>query len=169
MRHLTAHPICSAWKIMPALALGILSLSMARSAPEAPSVPQIDDQPCVVGSLRSINTAEVYYAKQYGKGFSSTLAALRVPPKGAKPSPEAAGLLDDSLTGGRKCNFVFKYKAGARGADGKINTYTVEAQPVMSEKGVKSFFTDQTAVIHWTDQNRPPRVSDPALQLPLKR
>jgi hypothetical protein len=166
VRLLTAHPICSAWKITPALALGILSLSMAHSAREAPSVPQIDDQPCAVGSLRTINTAEVYYAKQYGKGFSPTLAAMRTPPRGTKLSAEAAGVLDDHLAGGKKCNFIFKYKAGAKGADGKINTYTVEAQPAMWKKGVKSFFTDQTGVIHWTDQNRPPRASDPALQLP---
>jgi hypothetical protein len=164
MRHLTAHPICSAWKIIPALALGIFFLSMAPSARQAPSVPHIDDQPCAVGSLRTINTAEFNYSGEYGKGFSPTLAAMRTPPKGKKLSPEAAGFLDDHLADGRKCNFVFKYKAGARGADRKINTYTVTAQPVMREKGVKSFFTDQTAVIRWTDQDRPPRASDPALQ-----
>jgi hypothetical protein len=65
---------------------------------------------------------------------------------------------------GRKCNLIFKYKVGSRGADGKINTYTVTAQPVLWKKGVKSFFTDQTGTIRWTDQDRPPRASDPALQ-----
>jgi len=164
MRALTAHPICSTWKIIPALALGILSLSMAQSARETPSVHHIDDQPCTVGSLRTINMAEVNYSAEYGKGFSPTLAAMRTPPKGTKLIPEAAGFLDDHLVSGRKCNLIFKYKVGSRGADGKINTYTVTAQPVMWKKGVKSFFTDQTAVIRWTDQNRPPRASDPALQ-----
>lgn len=169
MRLLTAHPICSAWKIIPTLALGILPVSLAQTPREAPRVPHIDDEPCTVGSLRTINLAEVYYAKEYGNGFSPTLAAMRTPPKGTKLSAEAAGVIDDQLADGRKCNFIFKYKTGARGAEGKINTSTVEAQPVMWGKGVKSFFTDQTAVIHWTDQNRPPRASDPELQLPLKR
>lgn len=169
MRLLTAHPICPTRKILPALALGILSLSIAQPAREVPCAPRIDDQSCAVGSLCTINNAEINYAKEYGKGFSPTLIALRAPPEGKELSPEAAGFVDDYLTGGRKCNFIFKYKAGARGANGKINTYTVTAQPVIWGKGAKSFFTDQTAEIRWTDQNRLPRASDPALQLPCGR
>ena len=163
MKLLSAHPIYSTWKITAALALGALFLSMALSAQESPGVPSQDDQIHAVWSLRFINIAEAYYAKEYGKGFSSTLAALGTPPEGTKVSPEAAGLLANSLTGGRKVNFIFKYKAGARGADGEISTYTVTAQPVKWKEGVNSFLTDQTTVIRWTDQNRPPRASDPAL------
>jgi hypothetical protein len=156
-------PTYSIWKITLALVLGTLFLSMAISAQESPGVPSHDNQLTAVGSLRSINTAEAYYAKEYGKGFSPTLAALGVPPDGTKVSPKAAGLLDSSLTGGTKNNFVFKYSAGPQDADGKITTYTVTAQPVKWQKGVKSFFTDQMGVIRETDQNRPPRASDPAL------
>ena len=166
MRLLTAHPICSTWKIIPALALGILPLSLAQTPREAPCVPHIDDRSCVVGSLCTINTAEVNYALEYGNGFSPTLAAMQTPPEGTKLSPEAAGFLDDHLAGGRKCNFIFKYKASATGANGKINAYTVTTRPLKWEKGARSFFTDQTGMIRWTDQNRPPRASDPALQLP---
>jgi hypothetical protein len=42
------------------------------------------DQSSAVGSLRSINTAEVFYDKQYKKGFSPTLISLGVPPEGTK-------------------------------------------------------------------------------------
>jgi hypothetical protein len=160
---LSAHPIYSTWKITAALAFGAVFLPMVISAQDAPCVPSQDDQVTAVGSLRTINTAEAYYAKEYGKGFSSTLAALGVPPEGTKVSPEAAGLLANSLTSGRKVNFIFKYKAGAQDAVGKISTYAVTAQPVKWREGVNSFFTDQTAVIRWTDQNRSPRASDPAL------
>jgi len=163
MKLMNVKPTYSIWKITPALVLGTLFLSMALCAQEAPGVPSHENQLTAVGCLRSINTAEAYYAKEYGKGFSSTLAALAVPPDGTKVSPKAAGLLDNSLTGGTKNNFVFKYSAGAQDADGKISTYTVTAQPVKWQKGVKSFFTDQTGVIRATDLNRPPRASDPAL------
>ena len=163
MKLVNVKPTYSVWKLTPTLALGALFLSMALSAGEAPGVPSQEDQLVAIGCLRSINTAEVYYAKEYGKGFSSTLTALGVPPDGTKVSAGAAGLLDSSLTGGTKNNFIFRYSAGARGADGNISTYTVMAQPVKWEKGVKSFFTDQTAVIRGSDQNRPPRASDPAL------
>jgi hypothetical protein len=163
LKLMSAHPIYSTWKITAALAFGAVFLSMALSAQESTGVPSQDDQITAVGSLRTINIVEAYYAKEYGKGFSSTLAALGVPPEGTKDSPEAAGLLANSLAGGKKVNFIFEYKAGARGADGKISTYTVTAQPVKWKEGVNSFFTDQTAVIRWTDLNRPPRASDPAL------
>jgi hypothetical protein len=162
MKLMNIKPNYSIWKVAPALVLGALVLSMSLSA-EAPGVPTQEDQLAAVGSLRSISTAEAYYAKEYGKGFSPSLAALGVPPDGAKVSPRAAGLLKKSLTDGTKDNFVFKYSAGAKDADGKISTYTVIAQPVKWEKGVKSFFTDQTGVIHGIDQNRPPRGSDPVL------
>ena len=148
----------------PGLVLGAFVLAMTLSAQEASNVPSQEQQLNAVGCLRSINTAEAYYAKEYGKGFSPTLAALGVPPEGAKVSPMAAGLLDSSLTRGTKSNFVFTYRAGARGVDGKISAYTVVAEPLKWEKGVKIFFTDQTAVIRETDQNRRPRASDPELK-----
>jgi hypothetical protein len=163
MKLMNSKPTYSIWKIAPALVLGTIFLSMALSAQEAPGVPSHKGQLTAVGSLRSINTAEAYYAKKYGKGFSSALAQLGVPPEGTEVSAMAAGLLANSLTGGTKNNFIFKYSAGARGADENISTYTVIAQPVKWEKGVKSFFTDQTGVIRGTDQNRPARASDPAL------
>ena len=139
MKFNTLKPIHLVWNITSVLALGALFLSVALFAQEAPGVPSHENQLSAVGSLRSINTAEAYYAKEYGKGFSSTFAALGVPPDGTKVSATAAGLLNNSLTGGTKNNFVFKYSAGAQDADGKISTYTVTAQPVKWQKGAKSF------------------------------
>jgi hypothetical protein len=169
MRHLIAHTICSTWKIIPILALGMLAFSIALSPQEVPSVHHRDDQACAIGSLCTIDTAEFNYSKQYGKGFSPTLVAMRTPPEGVELSPEAAGFLDDHLADGKKCNFIFTYKAGPRGVDGKIDAYTVTAQPVMWRQGVKSFFTDQTWAIRWTDQNRPPKASDPILPSACQR
>ncbi len=144
------------------LAAALQPLSI--SAQEAAGVPSPDDTAHAVGSLRTINTGEAYYAREYKKGYSATLKDLGVPPEGVKPSPSAAGVVDNTLTGGKKSNYVFTYKASAPDAGGNINAYTVTASPVKWEKDVKSFFTDQTAVIRWTDQNRAPKASDPAVQ-----
>jgi hypothetical protein len=122
------------------------------------------DQSSAIGSLRSINTAEVYYEKEYGKGYSPTLAALGVPAEGVKPSASAANLLDNSLTGGKKRNYVFTYNSGEPDAKGKINTYTVSVRPSKWRKGLWSFFTDDTAIIRGTNENRAAKVSDPPLQ-----
>jgi hypothetical protein len=117
-----------------------------------------------IGCIRSINTAEVYYAKEYKKGFSPTLAGLGVPPEGTKLSATAAGLLDNSLTGGQKANHVFTYKAGKPDASGKINTYTLSVRPVKWHKGLWSFFDDESGIIRATKENRAATVSDPPLQ-----
>jgi hypothetical protein len=122
------------------------------------------DQATAVGCLRSINTAEVYYAKEYKKGFSPTLASLGAPPEGTKPSATAANLLDNSLTGGSKSNYIFTYKAGRPNASWRITTYSVVARPTKWQKGLWSFFTDQTGIIRGTDEDRAARVSDPPLQ-----
>jgi type IV pilus assembly protein PilA len=122
------------------------------------------DQWSAVGSLRSINTAEVFYYKQYKKGFSPTLISLGVPPDGTKPSASAADLLDNSLTGGKKNNYVFTYEAGRPDATGRVSTYTVSARPAKWQTGVQSFFTDQTAIIRGTSENRATTASDPPLQ-----
>jgi len=146
-----------------ALTLSLLFVVTNVAAQEVLSPPSEADQSSAVGSLRSINTAEVIYYKQYQKGFSPTLVSLGVPPEGTKPSASAAGLLDSSLTNGKKNNYVFTYEAGRPDATGKITAYTVSARPAKWQSGVQSFFTDQTAIIRGTNENRAATASDPAL------
>jgi type IV pilus assembly protein PilA len=148
----------------PALKFSLLFVVSNIAAQKIPPPPSEADQSSAVGSLRSINTAEVFYYKQYRKGFSPTLISLGVPPHGAKPSASAAGLLDNSLTGGKKNNYVFTYEAGLPDATGRISTYTVSARPAKWQSGVRSLFTDQTAIIRGTDENRAATASDPELQ-----
>ena len=123
-----------------------------------------EDERTVIGSIRSINTAEAYYAKEYKAGFSPTLAALGVPPEGTKPSPAAAGLLDNNLTNGTKANHVFTYRAGKPDVSGKISTYTLSVRPVKWHQGLWNFFDDESRIIRGTKENRAATVSDPPLQ-----
>jgi len=118
------------------------------------------DQAAAVGCLRSIVTAETYYSKHYSTGFSATLASLGVPDVGVQPSASAAGLLDNSLTSGTKNDYVFTYTPGAKDSNGKISSYAVTARPVTWKTGMWSFFTDDSGVIRWTDQNRDPKATD---------
>lgn len=113
-----------------------------------------------VGHLRSINTAEYYYRGHYPLGFSPTLASLGMPPNGVQPSASAAALLTNSLTSGTTGGYSFTYTAGSKDSSGKIATYTVTARPIAWTKGVRSFFTDQTGLIRWTDKNRAPSATD---------
>jgi hypothetical protein len=118
-------------------------------------------------SLREIDAAAATYAAKYGHGFPSTLAALG-PPQSEnssariEPSEKAAGLIDEYLAAGRKSFYQFTYIPGPADSTGRIQTYTVHADPVDSfEAGNIYYFTDQTTVIRVTkgreaNQDSPP-------------
>ncbi len=116
-----------------------------------------------LGCVRTINTAEVTYASTYNKGYSRTLAAMGMTPGWTKPTPDAAGLIDDMLTSGKMAGYIFNYKPGERNTEGRINAYTVTARPLQWRKGVVNYFTDQTGVIRWTKEDRAPTAKDPTI------
>src|ERR1700730_10294790 len=108
-----------------------------------------------VGSMRTINTAEVSYATAYpNQGFSPSIAALG----GAAPcvvaGTAAACLIDNPLalansapTG--KSGYWFTYVPGAA-AGGTVNAYTMTGQPVTAgTTGQRGFFTNESGVIRY--------------------
>ena len=98
-----------------------------------------------VGSLRTLNTACVTYSSTYGIGFPPALANLGPAPTA---SAAAADLIDSVLVTGTKTGYNFVYTAGAPDAGGFVDTYTINANPVVpGQSGVRYFFTDQSVVI----------------------
>lgn len=59
----------------------------------------VDGNQRIPRALRSFNKAQVLY-QTYGKGFACRLEQLGPPQDGAKPSPQAAGLIDEELATG---------------------------------------------------------------------
>lgn len=151
------------WAVGAAALLVSLLAAVWSAAQEAPKPPSEQDQATAVGCLRSINTAEAYYSKEYKKGFSPTLLALGPPPEGAKPASTAAGLLDKSLTSGMRNGYVFTYQPGPADAQGNFTSYTATARPVKWAEGVPSFLTDQTGAILQTEEDRAPTLQDPTI------
>ena len=98
-----------------------------------------------VGSLRTINTAEVQYLTTYQIGFSDSLAKLG---PAATASSTTADLIDSVLASQIKSGYSFSYSAGTPDAQGNINQYGVTATPVNAGvTGQRQFFTDQSGVI----------------------
>jgi len=101
-----------------------------------------------VGSLRTINTAEVTYSTSYGTGFAP-LGNLG----GADPCTAAAAtacLIDSVLSGGTKSGYTIATTLpAALGTVAAPNvTYEAGAQPVAAgQSGQSSFCTDQSGVI----------------------
>jgi prepilin-type N-terminal cleavage/methylation domain-containing protein len=105
------------------------------------------NQASAVGSMRTINTAEITYASTYNSGYSTTLAELAPPAVGSNPTSTAAGLVDSVLAGGTKSGYTFTYAPGTA-VGGRIETYTLNAAPTtVGTTGTNFYFTDQSGVI----------------------
>lgn len=108
-----------------------------------------------VGSLRTINTAEVTYASTYpAVGFASSLAALGSSASGcATPSATKACLLDNILGCATATCTKSGYKYAFRNSSGDgspTSFYSVVAYPVSpNESGVRVFCTDASGVIRY--------------------
>jgi type IV pilus assembly protein PilA len=106
------------------------------------------NQASAVGSLRTLNTAEITYASTYNSGYTATLDQLSPPATaGAGPTSTAAGLIDSVLGVGVKSGYSFLYSSGPTDASGRINIYAITGTPISSSTGTNYYFTDQSGVI----------------------
>jgi hypothetical protein len=118
-------------------------------APQTPADADSTSQVSPVDCLRILNTAGITYSSTFNLGFPTRLSALG-PPKvqGTPPSQDSAGLIGENLASGAKGGYVFTYSAGTKDANGRVNTYTVRADPLPPvTAGQKHYFTDQSGVI----------------------
>ena len=116
--------------------------------------------------LEAINSAASAYAKEFGGVYPKNLAALEAPRSGRKADCEAAGLLE-MPSDNHRSGYTFEYRSGpptekiANNCFG-AKTYTVIARPIVFEKtGGYGFYTDESKVIRYASDNRPPTASDP--------
>jgi len=92
-----------------------------------------------VGSLRTINTAEITYSSTYPDVGFTALSALG----GAGGTATGAGLIDSVLASGTKSGYSFVLTPST-------NAYTVTAQPTNpGTTGQRYFFTDQSGVVRY--------------------
>jgi prepilin-type N-terminal cleavage/methylation domain-containing protein len=95
-----------------------------------------------VGSIRTINTAEVTYASTYPDVGFAALASLG----GAGGSSTGAGLLDSVLASGVKSGYSFTVSVGG----GTPQTqYAVNGDPQSAQTGQRHFYSDQSGVIRY--------------------
>jgi type IV pilus assembly protein PilA len=92
-----------------------------------------------VGSIRSVNTAEITYAQSHPNvGFTCSMSDLA-----------GDGLISSKLAGGSKTGYAFERTDCSAGAEGPGNAkYRVVAYPVTANTtGIKAFCSDESAVI----------------------
>ena len=110
------------------------------------------DEASAVGSLRTLNTAEITYNTTYPNvGFACSLATLGPPASGSSASSSAAGLVDSNLSGGVKSGYSFTLLSSTCApANGIKTTYDYGAAPVSpGVTGQRYFCTDLSGVIQY--------------------
>jgi type IV pilus assembly protein PilA len=110
-----------------------------------------------VGSLRSINTAEVTYSSTYpARGFAETLTKLGPPAPGVQPDSTASGTLD-AVVGcpAATCaksgyNLGISAVVGGPAPNPPSTVYATQAVPLtLGQSGQRSFCSSSDGVIHF--------------------
>jgi hypothetical protein len=106
---------------------------------------RVSNSSLAVGSVRSINTAQKYYAEHHpDRGYACDLTVLGPPPRGQKKSPDHAGLLTAELANAEsKAGYKFSLQCDEKSVPQR--SYLVEAVPVSGKD--KAVCSDQTAVV----------------------
>ncbi|MDA2913845.1 hypothetical protein MYX77_07800 [Acidobacteriia bacterium AH_259_A11_L15] len=129
----------------------------------------------VVSDLRTIRTALITYASSFNNGFPASLEALG-PNLEGEDNCEAAGMLGPDLAVAEPQRHGYNYfyrPAGERLSEpepgcsqGGYLGYTLSARPLRYRPGWwrpewSSYFTDETGVIRWTNEDRAATAEDP--------
>jgi competence protein ComGC len=117
------------------------------------------NEAAAVGVLRTVNFSCTAYSWKWGIGYPVSLSNLGP----SKPATAiAADLVDSGVAGGTKNGYAFTYVSGAP-ANGKISTYTINADPIVpGQTGRRYFFTDQSGVIRY-NSGGPATASSPPI------
>lgn len=143
---------------LPLIAAAIAIPNLVRSRIAA-------NEASAVGSLRSVNTAQAYYARTYPqRGFAPNLAAFGSDSHAPSAhSPEHAGLLDESLadascSGDAWCTKSgYHFRVSTVGAVRPRKEYVAVASPIDSNTGTRSFCSTSDGVIRF--KSGPPLTS----------
>ena len=144
------------------IVVAIILIIAAIAIPNLLKSKMAANESSAVGSVRTLNTAEVTYAAGCPNiGYSATLAEMNT---GALCT-SGTSIIDNVL--GKdpavKSGYSTAYVAGAA-VGGVVNTYTLSATPLkVGTTGQRGFFSDQTGVIRY-NQTGTAVVTDPALQ-----
>lgn len=116
---------------------------------------QAAQEALAVSVIQKINQcATIYKSKHHS--YPLSLAGM---------GPEADGCLDGPTAAGKREEYRFSYTPGPADTSGHIATYRVDARPVEYRgRLTRSFISDESGLIRFTDQHRPADANDPPLK-----
>jgi type IV pilus assembly protein PilA len=144
------------------IVVAIILIIAAIAIPNLMKSRMAANESSAVGSVRTINTAEVGYAASCPAiGYSGSLTELNT----GAICQGGTGLIDTFLAAGTKSGYTFAYTPGPAAANGVVTTYTVTGLPLtVGTSGQRGFYSDQTGVTTYTQDGTAPTAAASPLQ-----
>jgi type IV pilus assembly protein PilA len=138
------------------IVIAIILIIITIAVPKLQRARMYAQETAAIGAIRTIHTAQVQYYSQYSR-YAASLTELG-PPASGSAGPAAADLIGNDLAGGLKQGYKFKV-TGVQGG------YQVDAEPdAFNSSGSRTFFSDQTMVIHQNYGQEPATLNSPELK-----
>lgn len=138
------------------IVIAIILIILAIAVPKLGTARMNASEMAVIREIQTVHQAQTQYMSQFGR-FATTLAELG-PPTSGGPGPQAADLIPTSLSSGEKDGYVFTMTATPQG-------YTLNVNPkVYNSTGRRTFFSDQSMIIHQNWTQEPANASSPELK-----
>jgi type IV pilus assembly protein PilA len=138
------------------IVIAIILIIAAIAVPKLNNQRMNAQEMAAIREIHAIHTAQIQYYSQFGR-YASSLAELGPPTSGAA-GPQAADLLPKSLAEGKKSGYIFTVQSTPLG-------YSVNANPeAFGSSGRRTFYSDQTQVIHQNWSQEPATVNSPEFQ-----
>ena len=133
------------------IVVAIILIIAAIAIPNLMRSKMAANEASAVGSVRTINTAQVTYSSSWGTGYAAALTNLggTAAVCAAGASAANACLIDPVLTTGTKSGYNFA-TAGTLAAGGVNNGFETNATPVtVGQTGQRAFCSNQSGVIRF--------------------
>ena len=138
------------------IVIAIILIIITVALPRLSKARMFAQETAAIQAVKTLHTAQVQYYSQYGK-YASSLTELGPPASGAD-SPSAAGLINNDLASGEKSGYKFTMTGTPGG-------YLVNAAPIaFGSSGSRTFFSDQTMVVHQNYGPEPATAQSPELK-----
>jgi prepilin-type N-terminal cleavage/methylation domain-containing protein len=124
--------------------VAIIMVIVAMALPRITNIRMSANETSAAVSLRTLNTACVTYQTLYGS-YPPSLSSLG---PGTAQNASSADVIDANLASGSKDGYHFAYSAGSKDSNGRVNSYSILAEPITpGTTGMRSFYGDQSGTI----------------------
>jgi prepilin-type N-terminal cleavage/methylation domain-containing protein len=135
------------------IVIAIILIIITMALPRLTRARMYTQEVAAVAAIRTIHTAQTQYYSQFGR-YATSLAELG-PPASGSANASAADLIGNDLANGKKQSYVFTVTPNQGG-------YIVLAIPeIFNTSGSRTFFSDQTMVVHEHYGPEPATAQDP--------